>query len=207
MGHDSTLFRNHCNPDTGRRGVGRRSDSVDENIHAATDAVGRSRPPGCVARHGNGRRADAASAAVWLAQRAHRGGVPGTDKASQADRGGCAGRLRRRRAPIRQRRRGGVGHVAAAALARARQAVTAGVADRRSAGRPACRPQAPEAQQRAADAQAAREGRGPADSYTDRSLYDRCITRGVAGSILPVIYNNGNEIVQAPGLVVASATR
>jgi hypothetical protein len=46
-----------------------------------------------------------------------------------------------------------------------------------------------------------RDSRGPADSYTDRSLYDRCITRGVAGSILPVIYNNGNEIVQAPGYV------
>jgi hypothetical protein len=40
-----------------------------------------------------------------------------------------------------------------------------------------------------------------ADTYTDRSLYDRCITRGVLGSILPVIYNNGNEIVQGPGYV------
>jgi hypothetical protein len=40
-----------------------------------------------------------------------------------------------------------------------------------------------------------------ADSYTDRSLYDRCISRGVVGSILPVIYNNGNEIVQGPGYV------
>ena len=40
-----------------------------------------------------------------------------------------------------------------------------------------------------------------ADTYLDRSLYDRCITRGIAGSILPVIYNNGNEIVQAPGWV------
>ena len=57
------------------------------------------------------------------------------------------------------------------------------------------------AQQREAAIRAAREGRGPADSYTDRSLYDRCITRGIAGSILPVIYNNGNEIVQSPGYV------
>jgi len=40
-----------------------------------------------------------------------------------------------------------------------------------------------------------------ADTYLDRSLYDRCITRGVIGSILPVIYNNGNEIVQGPGFV------
>ena len=44
------------------------------------------------------------------------------------------------------------------------------------------------------------EGR-EADSYTDRSIYDRCITRGIAGSFLPVIYNNGNEIVQGPGWV------
>jgi hypothetical protein len=41
-----------------------------------------------------------------------------------------------------------------------------------------------------------------ADSYLDRSLYDRCITRGVMGSLLPTIYNNGNEIVQGPGYVV-----
>jgi len=59
----------------------------------------------------------------------------------------------------------------------------------------------PAAQQRQAAAREAREGRGPADSYSDRSLYDRCISRGIAGSILPVIYNNGNEIVQAPGVV------
>jgi hypothetical protein len=54
---------------------------------------------------------------------------------------------------------------------------------------------------RQAARQRARAGRGPADSYEDRSLYDRCITRGVLGSILPVIYNNGNQIVQAPGYV------
>jgi hypothetical protein len=44
-------------------------------------------------------------------------------------------------------------------------------------------------------------GGNRADSYLDRSNYDRCITRGIAGSILPVIYNNGNQIVQAPGYV------
>jgi hypothetical protein len=47
-----------------------------------------------------------------------------------------------------------------------------------------------------------REGRGPADSYTDRSLYDRCITRGLVGSLTPAIYNAGNQIVQSPGYVV-----
>ena len=38
-------------------------------------------------------------------------------------------------------------------------------------------------------------------SYTNWSYYDRCITRGVAGSILPVVYGNGLEIVQTPGYV------
>src|SRR5207247_9408208 len=56
-------------------------------------------------------------------------------------------------------------------------------------------------QRRAAGRPRARAGRGPADSYEGRSLYDRCITRGVLGSILPVIYNNGNQIIQAPGWV------
>jgi hypothetical protein len=32
--------------------------------------------------------------------------------------------------------------------------------------------------------------------------YDRCISRGIVGSMLPVVYNNGNQIVQAPGYVV-----
>jgi hypothetical protein len=57
-------------------------------------------------------------------------------------------------------------------------------------------------QQRQAAVRAEREGRGPADSYTDRSLYDRCITRGMVGSLTPAIYNAGNQIVQSPGYVV-----
>jgi hypothetical protein len=44
-------------------------------------------------------------------------------------------------------------------------------------------------------------GEGPFDSTRDFTLYDRCITRGVVGSILPVIYGNGNRISQSPGLV------
>ena len=47
-------------------------------------------------------------------------------------------------------------------------------------------------------------GNGPLDSYTDFSGYERCITRGIAGSILRVIYGNGNRIVQAPGVVALS---
>jgi len=40
-----------------------------------------------------------------------------------------------------------------------------------------------------------------ADSWEDFSWYIRCITRGVTGSIFPVIYGNGQQIVQAPGFV------
>ena len=47
-------------------------------------------------------------------------------------------------------------------------------------------------------------GPGPLNSWEDFSLYERCITRGIAGSILRVIYGNGNRIVQAPGMVVFS---
>ena len=62
-------------------------------------------------------------------------------------------------------------------------------------------PQTEAGQQRQAAARAEREGRGPADSYTDRSLYDRCITRGISGSMQAAIYNAGNQIVQSPGYV------
>ncbi len=64
-------------------------------------------------------------------------------------------------------------------------------------------PMTPEAQKRIAERAAARKasGRGPADSYTDRSLYDRCITRGLPGSMMPAIYGNQYQIVQAPGYV------
>lgn len=40
-----------------------------------------------------------------------------------------------------------------------------------------------------------------ADSWEDFSWYIRCISRGVTGSIFPVIYGNGQQIVQAPGYV------
>jgi hypothetical protein len=46
------------------------------------------------------------------------------------------------------------------------------------------------------------EWHGVANSYEDVNLYYRCITRGVTGSIIPVVYNNGNQILQAPGYVV-----
>jgi len=46
-----------------------------------------------------------------------------------------------------------------------------------------------------------RKGRGEADSWEDRSLYDRCITRGIPGSMMPAIYGNSYRIVQGPGVV------
>jgi hypothetical protein len=42
---------------------------------------------------------------------------------------------------------------------------------------------------------------GKADSYTDRSFYDRCISRGLPGSMMPAIYGNAYDITQAPGFV------
>jgi hypothetical protein len=64
-------------------------------------------------------------------------------------------------------------------------------------------PLTPDASQRAAARAAARRnsGRGPADSWEDRSLYDRCITRGLPGSMMPAIYGNSYQILQAPGYV------
>jgi hypothetical protein len=44
-------------------------------------------------------------------------------------------------------------------------------------------------------------GPGPFDSLEDFTLYDRCITRGVLGSLLPVIYGNGLRITQSPEAV------
>ena len=44
-------------------------------------------------------------------------------------------------------------------------------------------------------------GNGPLDWATDFSTYERCITRGVLGSTLNVIYGNGQEISQSPGYV------
>ena len=44
-------------------------------------------------------------------------------------------------------------------------------------------------------------GNGRADSWLDRSFYDRCITRGFPGSMMPAIYGNAYDITQAPGLV------
>jgi hypothetical protein len=64
-------------------------------------------------------------------------------------------------------------------------------------------PLTPQAQARDAARALARQtsGRGPADSYEDRSLYDRCLTRGFPTSGMPTIYGNSSRIVQGPGYV------
>ena len=36
----------------------------------------------------------------------------------------------------------------------------------------------------------------------DLGPYDRCISRGIVGSMMPVVYNTGTEIMQTPGSVV-----
>ena len=65
-------------------------------------------------------------------------------------------------------------------------------------------PLTPQAQQRLGG-RAGGRGRGfgesRADSWLDRSFYDRCITRGLPGSMMPAIYGNAYDITQAPGLV------
>jgi hypothetical protein len=64
----------------------------------------------------------------------------------------------------------------------------------------------PEAVQRAAAVRAARRGgdgysTGPFDGPEDLTLYVRCITRGLPGSMMPAIYGNSYQIVQGPGWV------
>ena len=54
--------------------------------------------------------------------------------------------------------------------------------------------------ERVAEIAAAKKRPRP-ESWEDISMYGRCITRGVLGSMFPVIYGNGTEILQSPGLV------
>ena len=58
------------------------------------------------------------------------------------------------------------------------------------------------AQQRAADRRALAGARGPADSWEDRSLWERCITRGLPESMLPGPYNSNLQILQTADHVV-----
>ncbi len=61
-----------------------------------------------------------------------------------------------------------------------------------------------DARNRAAPRDRGTFGEGPFRDQYDFTLYDRCITRGIIGSVLPVVYGNGNRIIQAPGEVIIS---
>jgi hypothetical protein len=62
----------------------------------------------------------------------------------------------------------------------------------------------PQAEKRRASRDRGTFGNGPFNTFEDFTLYDRCITRGIVGSVLRVIYGNGNRIVQSPGVVAFS---
>jgi len=66
---------------------------------------------------------------------------------------------------------------------------------------PALTPQAQRREAAVALLNDAREGEGRADSPDDRSMYDRCITRGLPGSMMPAIYGNAYQIVQTPDTI------
>jgi hypothetical protein len=60
----------------------------------------------------------------------------------------------------------------------------------------------PEGQRRQADAAAIRKQRGPADNPEDRSLWERCVARGVPTAMLTQPYNNHYQIFQTRDHVV-----
>jgi hypothetical protein len=65
-------------------------------------------------------------------------------------------------------------------------------------------PFTPAAEKRRAPRDRGTFGDGPFNTTEDFTMYDRCITRGIVGSVLRVVYGNGNRIVQAPGMVAIS---
>jgi hypothetical protein len=65
-------------------------------------------------------------------------------------------------------------------------------------------PATAEARTRAAPRDRGTFGDGPFHTTEDFTLYDRCITRGIYGSVARVIYGNGNRIIQSPGVVAIS---
>jgi hypothetical protein len=59
----------------------------------------------------------------------------------------------------------------------------------------------PEGQARAAAAPRGTMGSAPLNGPEDFTMWERCISRGALGSTLPVLYNSGIDITQAPGFV------
>ena len=52
------------------------------------------------------------------------------------------------------------------------------------------------------DAMVAASRNAAPDNYTDLNLYDRCITRGLPGAMIPGFYNHNYQILQTPDHVV-----
>ena len=65
-------------------------------------------------------------------------------------------------------------------------------------------PLTPAAEKRRATRDRGTFGEGPFEKPEDFTNYDRCITRGIVGSVLPVVYGNGNRIIQTPNEVAIS---
>jgi hypothetical protein len=59
----------------------------------------------------------------------------------------------------------------------------------------------PDGQKRAAPRDTGSFGSGPFNRPEDFTNFDRCISRGVVGSMLPRPYGNGLDIVQGPGYI------
>jgi hypothetical protein len=76
------------------------------------------------------------------------------------------------------------------------------IVDPREGTIPSLTPRAAQKEAAIATLNGARNAEGRADSWLDRSMWDRCISRGLPGSMLPTIYGNTYEIVQSPGYVV-----
>jgi len=89
----------------------------------------------------------------------------------------------------------GIGHWAEVAAANRRTSWITAPADGRL-------PAYTAAGQQLSDAMRSTWVRGqPFDTWTDFDSWDRCITRGVPASMMPMMYNNGLRVFQAPGLV------
>jgi hypothetical protein len=63
-------------------------------------------------------------------------------------------------------------------------------------------PRSAEGKERDAALRAAARSRGPSDNPEDRSLWERCVTRGVPEGMLPGAYNNNLQILQTRDYVL-----
>ena len=56
--------------------------------------------------------------------------------------------------------------------------------------------------QRVVEGQRAARKASPADTWWDRGPYERCVSRGLPGAMMPGFYNHNYQILQVPGYVV-----